>query len=314
MHRSTSWAAALVIVAAASLASSTAHGQDNSAAVEALFGEGKRLATEGKFAEACPKFLASYNLEHRLGTLLNLADCYEKNHQLASAWARFVEARTLASRANQADRAEFSAQHAAVLEPKLAKLTIKVAQPAPQLDVRRDGVALDPGAYGVAVAVDVGRHKVEASAPDKKPWSGEITVTADGEVKTVEVPALVDAPKPIEEQRHGGLSGRAVAGIAITVVGVVAVGVGSTFGALALSKNGDSSQYCNIGGVKDDCLAPGVALRSDAVTFGNAATGLIIGGAVAFGVGLVVWLTAPSGRVKAGVGFDGRTLNLRGTF
>src|ERR1700688_204100 len=82
--------------------------QDNSATVEALFNEGRRLATEGKLAEACPKFLSSYKLEHRTRTLLNLADCYEKNGQLASAWARFVEVATLAERAGQSDRADYA--------------------------------------------------------------------------------------------------------------------------------------------------------------------------------------------------------------
>ena len=53
-------------------ATAFAQGTDNSAAVEALFTEGKRLEGEGRFAQACPKFLASYNLEHRVGTLVNL--------------------------------------------------------------------------------------------------------------------------------------------------------------------------------------------------------------------------------------------------
>src|SRR5437763_1990631 len=105
-----------IVLAAAAAAlgalAAPARAQDNSAAVEALFNEGKRLSAEGKIALACPKFLASYNLEKRLGTLLNLADCYEKNAQLASAWARFVEARTLAARANQQERADYATQHA----------------------------------------------------------------------------------------------------------------------------------------------------------------------------------------------------------
>jgi thioredoxin-like negative regulator of GroEL len=78
-------------VGAATTVCRTGHAQDNSAAVEGLFAEGKKLAAEGKLAEACPKFLASYNLENRSGALLNLADCYEKTGQLATAWARFLD-------------------------------------------------------------------------------------------------------------------------------------------------------------------------------------------------------------------------------
>ena len=45
------------------------------AAAETLFREGKALGTDGKIAEACPKFEASLELDRSLGTLLNLADC-----------------------------------------------------------------------------------------------------------------------------------------------------------------------------------------------------------------------------------------------
>src|ERR1700679_1006853 len=149
--------AALVTAAPRALAQ-----QDNSAAVEALFSEGKRLAGEGRFAQARPKFLATHTLEHRLGTLLNLADCYEKNGQLASAWARFVEAKTLAGRASQPERATFAGQHASALEPRRSTLTIVIDHPSDGLVVKRDGVVVDPAAYGVAVPVDGGPHTIDA--------------------------------------------------------------------------------------------------------------------------------------------------------
>ncbi len=314
-----------LVVVVASLFGSipSARAQDNSAAVEALFGEGKRLASEGKYSEACPKFFASYSLEHRLGTLLNLADCYEKNHQLASAWARFVEARTLAQRSNQADRAEFAAQHAAELEPQLSKLTVNVLKPAAGLEVKRDGVLVGDGAYGVAVAVDAGKYTIVASAPDRKPWTGEVTVGegADQKMAAIEVPELVAAPKPlaasrttVAEEKHG--PGRAIAGLAIAGAGVVALGVGTSFGVAALGKKSDSNANgnCGAGGQVNDCNGVGVGLRDDARTLGNVSTVLIAVGGVAVAAGLVVWLTAPSSRVKTTLGFDGRMVRLGGAF
>jgi hypothetical protein len=295
-----------------------AHAQDNSGAVEALFSEGKRLAGENKFAEACPKFLASYNLEHRLGTLLNLADCYEKNRQLASAWARFVEARTLAQRSNQIERAEYASQHAADLEPKLSKLTIQPKSPkAVQLNL--DGSPVDPGEYGVAIAVDAGKHTLEATAPDKKPWRAEIVVAPNADHKVVDVPDLLDAPKPpptevASDQAHRGMSGRAVAGLVVAGVGIAGVAVGVTFGALALSKNSSSDSYCNVGGVKDACYAQGVSLRSDAVTFGNVSTAFLIVGGAAIATGAVIFITAPSSGARARVGFDGHRVFVGGEF
>src|SRR5262249_13660236 len=73
------------------------------ASAQKLFDEGRALVVERRFAEACPKFAASQQLAPSGGTLLNLADCYEKNGQLASAWAKFHD---VASRAQHAGRAD----------------------------------------------------------------------------------------------------------------------------------------------------------------------------------------------------------------
>jgi len=61
---------------------------DQRAAVaEELFDQGRRLSGIGRYAEACAHFANSERLDHGVGTLLNLADCYEKNGQTASAYA-----------------------------------------------------------------------------------------------------------------------------------------------------------------------------------------------------------------------------------
>src|SRR5258706_88865 len=73
----------------------TAQAQATSAektAAETLFGEGKRLMDEGKFSDACPKFADSQKLDPGVGTLLNLARCYQKNGQAATAWSTYKEA------------------------------------------------------------------------------------------------------------------------------------------------------------------------------------------------------------------------------
>src|SRR5262245_25661966 len=59
---------------------------------EALFRHGKDLMAAKKYAEACALFESSQKLESSLVTLLNAADCREKNGQLATAWGLFVEA------------------------------------------------------------------------------------------------------------------------------------------------------------------------------------------------------------------------------
>ena len=83
------------------------------ATAEALFREGRRLLDEGKTDEACPKLAESQRLDPSAGTMLNLATCYEKNGQLASAWVTFKGAATAAQNANEVDRAKLARAKAA---------------------------------------------------------------------------------------------------------------------------------------------------------------------------------------------------------
>ncbi len=320
---------ALAALTSATFAPRPAHADDNSAVVEQLFAEGRRLMTAGKVSEACPKFLASYNLEHRVGTILSLADCYEKNGQLASAWARFIEARTLATRNSQPERADYAAQHAAALEPRRSMLTINADANIPGLVIQRDGNVVDPAIYGVAVPVDGGAHKISVTASGKKPVSDAVTLAPEADRKTYSLPPLVDAPAGVvaalpgtsapvaattAAPASGHLSTRGIAGIVVAGAGVVMAGVGIYFGAAALGKNSDSTPYCNVGGVANNCYGPGVGDRSSAVSDATVSSVLLGVGAAAVIGGVVVWLTAPSAKATATVGFDGRMLRLGGAF
>src|SRR5947199_10568985 len=108
-----------VVAAIVSVAASAQAQSDDTASALSLFEEGKKLATEGNFAEGCPKLLASYNLVQKLGTLLHLADCYEKQGTTPRAWARVTEAATMAERDAQTDRREAARTDADDLTPRL---------------------------------------------------------------------------------------------------------------------------------------------------------------------------------------------------
>jgi hypothetical protein len=312
----------LAVVTLLLASAAPARAQDNSATVEALFDAGKKLMADGKVAEACPKFLSSYSLDPRIGTLLNLADCYERNGQAASAWARFVEATTLANRANQPERAAFASQHAKALEGKLSTLVVAVPSAAPGQTVTRDGVAVDAGVYGVAVPVDGGKHALSASAPGKLTWSGDVTVQATGDHQTVTIPALEAAPVTVVAAVPLSTSGpvsegpptRKYVGIGTAAVGVALVGVGTVFGVMALGKNSDATPFCGKNGVANDCTSPGVNDRSTAVTDGTVSTVLIGVGAAAVVGGVVLWLTGSPSHASTTVGFDGRNVVLAGKF
>src|SRR5262245_63210105 len=61
------------------------------AGAEALFRAGREAAEKGDYASACARFEESHRLEPAAGTVFNLADCYEKRGQVASAWQRYRE-------------------------------------------------------------------------------------------------------------------------------------------------------------------------------------------------------------------------------
>src|SRR5688500_15771928 len=111
------------------LGSRTSHADTarNPVAAQALYDEARRLVDAGKVDEACPKFKASYELEPGGGTLLNLADCYEKQGKLALAWSTFKEALVAAQRDGRSERVEYANQHIGKLEARLARLTVHVA-------------------------------------------------------------------------------------------------------------------------------------------------------------------------------------------
>jgi hypothetical protein len=184
----------LLAILVVMLGTGRAHAQplagEDQATADALFIEGRRLSAERRFAEACAQFEASMALSQRLGVALNLADCYEHLGKTASAWVAFGAAAALARRLAD-PREAFALQRQEALVPRLSRLRITPSgAPLDGVAVVRDGVRVDPAAYGVAVPVDPGTHVVDATAPGRTPWSTRIAVSREGEITAVEIPEL----------------------------------------------------------------------------------------------------------------------------
>jgi serine/threonine-protein kinase len=166
------------------------------ATAEALFSHARELMKEGRYAEACPKLAESQRLDAGVGTMLYLADCYEKAGLTASAWTEFVDAAAVAHTTGQTDREQKARARAAALEPRLNHLSISVVAggEVPGLEVRGDGRPLDRALWGKAIPLDPGDHAVSATAPGKDPWSTKVHVDASDTVtRYVVVPKLVDS-------------------------------------------------------------------------------------------------------------------------
>jgi hypothetical protein len=320
-------AVASVVAAAATawalfVGESAAHAQSaqDQATARALFNEARQLMKAGRYADACPKLESASRMYEGSGLLLNLGDCYEHLGRTASAWTEFGAAVAAAERARRGnDYAEAQRRQAAV-EPKLARLVVRVAHPSPGLVVKRDGSELARGAWGEAIPVDPGEHSVSAEAADRVAWSGTVSVNEPGKTVTLDVPELAPSaahasagvagasvvptgaesvtPGPAEAgfrdvaPARGYWTSRRVASASVTAVGVLALG---TAGALALvaKKQDDTAKSEATNNHADS---------ANAVQLGNVATVLCGAGAAVAATGIVLWITAPDAQVHVGAG------------
>ena len=192
-------------------ASPRAFAQSASVQAQSLFDEGRKLLQAGKLAEACAAFESSQKLDPAITTLLNLADCREQNHQLATAWGTFVDANRMARDKNDKNNdklARVASNHAKKLEPRLSKLTISV--PADHqvagLEVLRGSDPVNPASWNHALPIDGGTYTITARAPGRAPWSVNKTIKVESDAQTVEIPKLADAKSgpPVAVAHPGG--------------------------------------------------------------------------------------------------------------
>ena len=288
---------ASLVLLASTLMVSRASGQ--AAEAETLFLEGKRLMKEGKVAEACDRFDASDRLDRAVSTLLNLADCREKNGQLATAWATFLKAASTA-RANGDVRLEKIAKDRAKgLEPKLAYLTISVpdSSKVDGLMIERNGLVVEPTLWNTGVPVDAGTYEITASAPGREPWSTRVAIDADGKRASVEVPRFKElqtvepaaaspsatAPVPEDEDDEllllsdegGTWTGMRKASVGVAAAGVLAVGAGVLFGLRSNDLEGKADERCPAAACSDP----------EAVAWNEDAEANALRAHIAFGVG-----------------------------
>jgi hypothetical protein len=309
------------------LVPSTALGQgapDTASAAQAAFDQARVFAQAGDYTDACPKFEESERLAHGTGTLLNLADCYDKVGRTASAWLTFLRARDSAREAGQTDREQLATLRASVLEPRVTRLVVHVADPPPEgLHVFRDGTELSPSDENRALPVDPARYAMRAERAGRS-WSDVVSATEPGATIDVTIPALdaatpvaapapaapaattpmpVPAPTPTPvvaaspqatpsapgDHAEPTANSQKTWGWIASGVGVAGFAVSGVFSALAVSKNKDSESHCR---TTRYCTPEGLSERNAARSDGNVATAAFVVGAVGLGTGLVLLLTA----------------------
>ena len=314
-----------------------ARSADDKAAADALFDEARRLIQKQDYAPACEKLEASHKLDPAVGTLLNLADCYEKLGRTASAWATFRDTGALARKTGSADRERIARERAQSLEGRLSYLTI-VAWKGQEVSIKRDGVALDPAVLGTAIPVDPGTHEISAGAPGKRTWRTQVEVRCDADRVSVSVPILGDEPPPeaaappqltaadaestpvrpapAEEPGNPGGTQRALA-IVAAALGVAGIATGTVFGLKAASNWSDAKGQCPSERFAfPACPENAVRLSDEASQAGTVSTVSFIVGGAGVAAAAALWLTAPSSPPETRLSFALApfAVDLRGRF
>ena len=306
-------------------------GGRNPAAAQALFEEAQRRVAAGDYEQACPEFKASYALDAAGGTLLNLADCLEKQGRTASAWSHFKDALVQAQRDGRSERVQYAQQHIRALEPKLGYLTAQVpaASNVGGLTLQVDGTELASAAWGTALPVDPGSHVVRAEAPGFEPF--EQNVTSRRARRPANSPARPAAARcsrrrargaHLASRAHAGRDGAQQLGAHLGLdrtggVGVAALGVGSYFGVRAFSLWDEREAGCE-GGCTSDAKAAG----DDANQAATLATVGVSAGIALLATSTVLFLYSaedgPDAEVGTRLSFTptarGATLSLGGQF
>jgi tetratricopeptide (TPR) repeat protein len=251
-----------------------------------LFAEGKALLGSN-LIQACDKFEESlqYN-PAAIGTLLNVALCDEKLGKLASAIAKFTEARDHAKEQNLAEHVRAAEDHIAALGPSVPHLAIQLTEQLPETTILIDDRVI-PRADIADIAIDPGERIITVNAPDRLPHREKIIITR-AEHRSVTIPALARSVTVTSSRRRIGQIATIAGGAAFgTSIGL------ALYGRHLRQQQLDDHHCAPNGNDGTSCDPTGQSATTRARTYGNVATVVGAIGLAAAAAGTVLWITAP---------------------
>jgi hypothetical protein len=280
MRRSLVW-----VVTLAALGASSSAWADDAATCGSAFDQSQVRRDEGKLLEA-----------RRLLRICGGPSCSATQQKLCSGWLSDVDARMPSF--------VLAAKSSAGVDLVNVKVQMDGTQVATSLDGR--AIDADPGQHSFVFQQPDGTQAQTTAVADERGKGKLVSVTfgAQAAPAPAPAPAPVPAPPPQTEQptaaptaqphevpkdttSQGGGSSLKIVGIVTIVAGVIGLGVGSVFGAEALSTK---SSHCDSNGI---CNPAGTA--SNAYSQATISTvGLVAGGVLLVG-GVVMVIAAPSG-------------------
>jgi len=266
-------AAALAFVPCGTAFAQGALASNADAEAQALFDDAKAKMQAGQYVEACREFAQSEAIDPQLGTLLNLAFCFESAHHTASACPAWLGAAEAADRKGDAARMTLAMEHAQSTCSHTVHATIDVAPQSgrDRIVLTLNRAPLDRVQWGRPTPLDEGDYELRATGAGLQPWSTTFTVSGD-HAPEVTVPVLTEE-RPASSRPWFSTAAWVAAG-----TGAVALGASAAFEAVALAdKNASNADgHCL---PNNNCDPAGEAHRSDAIRNGNIATVLFAVGA-----------------------------------
>ncbi len=337
---------ALVVVVFVVTAISRAASADEAGEAKRLFEEARALLKDEKFPEACAKFAASFELDRKPGTQLNLGECAERDNKLRRAWLLFDDAAReydknrlaadarLAQDPTSADArrdsaiaaagAKLARERADALVPRLATVIVRIAQPRVTGLAVRIGDHAAPPAGEIVEHLDAGALTITAHAPGREPFSTTAEAVAGGQI-VVEIPTLRTIPdgtpggggseQPVAVGSERRSRSRVRLAYGIGAGGLVVSAFSGIVALQARSQYNDAAAKCMHVGDELQCPTGPAADIDSAGTKADLATVLAIGGGVLVAGAIVVYLTAPREHLRftpmasssgAGVTLSGR--------
>jgi len=257
----------------------------DAATAETKFNSGLRLFKAGKMADALPIFRdvadgnGSPNARLYVGHCLQQLGKYVEAHR---AFTAVVKQTTQRGDNKYETTREAALAQLGLLEPRIAKIVVSLADVPNGLAVKLDGTALEEKDLGSPVVVEPGIHKVEGTAPEMAPVSRDINVEA-GESKTTilafkkleTVPAPASEPvTKIETSTSKPFPMRTV-GFVAGGVGVAGMAVFTVAGLMANSTFNRMSDVCGSAGCSDPGQLSDIDKGRSQQTLAN--VGLVVG-------------------------------------
>lgn len=237
---------------------------------------------------ACEKFDESlrYN-SAAIGTLLNVALCDEKLGRVASAVAKFSEARDRAREQELPEHVRAAEDHIAALVPSVPHLTVKLTESLPSIQIVIDDHVVAPDDLD-DIQVDPGERTLVVTAPSRLPFRSKLMIHRSEHRKVVVPPLETSLVVQSSRRRIGQIS---------TAAGSIAIAAGIGIGLYARSvyraQFGHKVPGDGLCNSMNFCEPAGQAGTERARALGNVGTIVGVVGVAVAGVGAYLWFRSP---------------------